>query len=48
MDNGGVSLGKFSDKIASDVQDKINEYAEQIKAGTFLTDDEVEAIKSTL
>ncbi len=48
MDNGGVSLGKFSDKIPADVQSKIEEYAEQIKAGTFLTDAEVEAIKSTL
>ncbi len=48
MENGGVSLGKFSDKIASDVQDKINEYAEQIAAGTFLTDAEVEAVKATL
>ena len=48
MDNGGVSLGKFSDKIPADVQSKIEEYAEQIKAGTFLTDDEVAAIKATL
>jgi basic membrane protein A and related proteins len=48
MSNGGVSLGKFSDKIPADVQAKIEEYAEQIKADTFLTDDEVEAIKATL
>ena len=48
MSNGGVSLGKFSDKVSKDVQDKINEYAEQIKAGTFLTDDEVSAISKTL
>ena len=48
MDNGGVSLGKFSDKIPADVQSKIEEYAEQIKAGTFLTDDEVAAVKATL
>ncbi|WP_321972162.1 BMP family lipoprotein [Paratractidigestivibacter sp.] len=48
MENGGVSLGKFSDKIPADVQTKIDEYAEQIKTGSFLTDAEVEAIKSTL
>ena len=48
MDNGGVSLGQFSDKISAENQAKIEEYAEQIKAGTFLTDEEVEAIKSTL
>ncbi len=48
MENGGVSLGKFSSKVPSDVQSKIEEYAEQIKAGTFLTDAEVEAVKSTL
>ena len=48
MDNGGVTLGKFSDKVPSDVQDKINEYADQIKAGTYLSDSEIEAIQSTL
>ena len=48
MDNGGISLGKFSDKVSKDVQDKINEYAEQIKAGSFITDDEVSAIQNTL
>ncbi len=48
MDNGGVYLGAFSDKVPADVQSKIEEYAEQIKAGTFLTDDEVAAIKATL
>ena len=48
MDNGGISLGKFSDKVSKDVQDKINEYAEQIKAGSFITDDDVSAIQNTL
>ena len=48
MDNGGVTLGKFSDKVPSDVQDKINEYADQIKAGTYLSGSEIEAIQSTL
>ena len=48
MDNGGISLGKFSDKVSKDVQDKINEYADQIKAGTFVTDDEVSAIQKSL
>ena len=28
MENGGVSLGKFSDKVPQDVQDKVKEYAE--------------------
>ena len=46
--NGGVSLGKFSDKVPADVQEKVAEYTEQIKADSFLTDDEVNAIKSTL
>ena len=48
MENGGVVLGKLSDKIPADVQTKINEYADQIKAGSFLTDDEIEAVKGTL
>ncbi|WP_082667193.1 BMP family lipoprotein [Tractidigestivibacter scatoligenes] len=48
MDNGGVSLGKFSDKVPADVQEKIEEYEDQISAGTFLTDDEVSAIEQTL
>ena len=48
MANGGVSLGAFSDKVPADVQAKIEEYAEQISADTFLTDDEVNAIKNTL
>ena len=48
MDNGGITLGKFSDKVSQDVQDKIKEYSEQIKAGTFVTDDEVSAIQNTL
>ena len=37
-----------SDKIPADVQTKINEYVDQIKAGTLLTDDEIEAVKGTL
>ena len=48
MDNGGVSLGEFSSKIPEDIKSKIEEYAEQVKAGTFVTQDEVNAIKSTL
>lgn len=48
MDNGGVSLGEFSSKIPEDIKSKIEEYAEQVKVGTFVTEDEVNAIKSTL
>ena len=48
MDNGGVYLGKFSDKVPADVQAKIGEYADQVKAGTFLSDDEYEAVYNTL
>ncbi len=48
MSNGGITLGKFSDKVPADVQDKVNEYVEEIKAGTFLTDDEVSKIQDTL
>ena len=48
IDNGGVYLGKFSDKVPADVQSKVEEYTEQIKADTFITDDEVAAIKSGL
>lgn len=48
MSNGGISLGRFSDKIPSDIQDKIKEYEEQIAAGTLVSDDEVNAIEATL
>lgn len=48
MDNGGVYLGSYSDKVSQEVQDKVAEYTEQIKGGTFLTDDEVDAVKATL
>mgnify|MGYP000850954622 FL=1 len=48
MGNGGISLGKFSDKVSSDVQSKIKEYADQISSDEFLTDDEVNAVKDTL
>ena len=48
IDNGGISLGKFSDKVPKDVQDKINEYVDQIKADKFITDKEVSAIKKSL
>ncbi len=48
IDNGGVYLGKFSGKVPADVQSKVEEYTEQIKADTFITDDEVAAIKSGL
>lgn len=48
MDNGGVYLGSYSDKVSQEVQDKVKEYSEQIKGGSFLTDDEVDAVKNTL
>lgn len=48
MSNGGVSLGAFSDKIPADIQSQIEEYASQIEADAFLTDDEVAAIQATL
>ena len=48
MDNGGISLGKFSDKVPQDVQDKIKEYVDQIKSGDFISDDDVDQIKKSL
>jgi basic membrane protein A len=48
MANGGISLGKFSDKVSSDVQSQIEDYADKISSDEFLTDDEVSAIKDTL
>ena len=48
MDNGGVYLGSYSDKVSQEVQEKVKDYSEQIKGGSFLTDDEVDAVKSTL
>lgn len=48
MSNGGISLGKFSDKVSSDVQSKIKDYAQQIQDDAFLTDDEVAAVQNTL
>ncbi len=48
MSNGGISLGKFSDKVSSDVQSKIKDYADKISADEFLTNDEINAIKDTL
>lgn len=48
LENGGLSLGKFSDKIDADMQAQIEDYLEQIKADTFLTDEEVQAIQDTL
>lgn len=48
MSNGGISLGKFSDKVPTDVQDKIKDYSQQIQDDSFLTDDEVSAIQNTL
>ena len=48
MENGGVYLGTFSDKVPAEVQEQIEGYAEQIQEGTLITDDEVEAIESTL
>lgn len=48
MENGGVSLGKFSDKVPEDIQKKITEAAEQIKAGTFVSEDDVKKIMDTL
>ena len=48
IDNGGISLGKYSDAVPQDVQDKVAEYTDQIKADTLVSDDEVEAIRSGL
>ena len=48
MGNGGISLGKFSDKVPADVQEKVKGYLDEIKADTFITDDEVSAIESGL
>jgi basic membrane protein A len=48
MDNGGVYLGKFSDKVPQDVQDKIAEYTEQIKSGSLITEYEVSDLEATL
>ena len=48
IDNGGVHLGSFSSKVPEDVQKKVEEYTEQIKADTLITDAEVDAIKATL
>ena len=48
IDNGGISLGKYSDAVSQDVQDKVAEYTDQIKADTLVSDDEVEAIRSGL
>ena len=48
MGNGGVYLGKFSDKVPADVQAKITDCAEQIKDGSLVSDDEISAIKATL
>ena len=48
IDNGGVYLGSYSDKVSADVQSKIEEYTEQIKADTLISDDEVEAIRNGL
>ena len=48
MDNGGVSLGKFSSKVSADIQSKIEKYADMIKSDSFITDDEVDAVKNTL
>ena len=48
MGNGGVYLGSYSNKVSQEVQDKVAEYTEQIKADSFLSDDEVDAIKNTL
>ena len=48
IENGGVSLGKYSDAVSQDVQDKIAEYSDQIKAGSFISDADVEAIEKGL
>lgn len=48
IDNGGVYLGSFSSKVPEDVQKKIGEYTEQVKAGTLISDADVDAIKATL
>lgn len=48
MENGGVFLGTFSDKVSQEIQDQIATYSEQIKAGSLISDDEVSAIEKTL
>ena len=48
IDNGGAYLGSFSSKVPEDVQKKIVEYTEQVKAGTLISDADVDAIKATL
>ena len=48
MEDGGVSYGKFSDKVPSEVQSKIVELADQVKEGSFLSDEEYEAVYNTL
>lgn len=48
VDNGGAYLGSFSSKVPEDVQKKIVEYTEQVKAGTLISDADVDAIKATL
>ena len=48
MDNGGVYLGSYSDKVSQEVQEKVKECSDEIKAGTFLADDEVDAVRNAL
>lgn len=46
--NGGLSYGKFSDKVDADKQAQIEEYLKQIESDELITDEEIEAIQSTL
>ena len=48
MDNGGVYLGSYSGRVPQGVQGRVAECSEQIKAGTFLADDEVDAVRNAL
>ena len=48
MENGGVYLGSFSDAVSADGQAKIEEYAEQVKDGSLVSEDEVEKKKAEL
>lgn len=48
MDNGGIMLGSFSDKVSADIQAKIADYSDQIKSGSLLADEDISDILGTL
>ncbi len=48
MDNGGVYLGTIADKVPADVKAKIEEYVEQVKSGSLISEDDVDTYKATL